>query len=60
MANGTYLSDFRSIRGSGILPRFLHPSRLEGAPTRRYALSKCHWVCGRLFQAVLQATIGKP
>ena len=41
--NGTYLSDFRSIGGSGILPRFFYPSRLEGAPTRRYALSQCHW-----------------
>ena len=35
--NGTDLSDFRSIRGSGILPRSVaavgHSSRLEGAPT---------------------------
>ena len=41
--NGAYLSDFRSFRGSGILPRLFHPSRLEGAPTQRYALSQCHW-----------------
>ena len=41
-ANSTNLSDFRSARGSGILPRFFHQSRLEGAPTRRYALSQCH------------------
>ena len=46
--NGTCLSGFRSFRGgilsfrgSGILPRSAaavgHSSRLEGAPTRRYA-----------------------
>ena len=37
-ANGPDLSDIRSLRGSGILPRFFQQSRLEGAPTRRYAL----------------------
>ena len=47
MANGTDLSDFRNIRG-GILPRLLPQSRLEGAPTRRYALSKCHCAYGGL------------
>ena len=35
--NGTDLSDFRGFRGSGILPRLLYQSRLEGAPTRRHA-----------------------
>ena len=40
--NGTYLIDYRSPRGSGILPRFFQQSRLEGAPTRRYALSQRH------------------
>ena len=44
--NGTDLSDFRSFRGSGILPRSVaavgHSSRLGGAPTRRCALSQCH------------------
>ena len=42
MGNGTDLSAFRSLRGNGILPRLFHQSRLEGAPTRRYALSQCH------------------
>ena len=40
--NGNDLNDFRSFLGSGILPRFFQQSRLEGAPTRRYALSQCH------------------
>ena len=30
-------------RGSGILPRFFHQSRRDGAPTCRYAFSQCHW-----------------
>lgn len=30
------------FRVSGVPPRFLNQSRLEGTPTRR-ALSKCHW-----------------
>ena len=42
IANGTDLITFRSLRGSGILPRFLQQSRLEGAPTRRYALRQGH------------------
>ena len=47
-SNGIHLSDFRSFRGSGILPRSVaavgHSSRQDAAPTRRCASSQCH--CG--------------
>ena len=47
-SNGTDLSDFRSYRGSGILPRSVAAvgpsSRQDAAPTGRCASSQCH--CG--------------